>query len=480
VTGLDWLLHFPAHSQNGGDMSLIGHLLLEAMLIVSTLTKFAALGSAGRRGSLILSLLLLFPLLSKASVCTEAVLNGSQIKTWSAAILEQKIYDEGLRSLEDVLSIYPEKYLRNFTNVFKSRSSQEASPQQPRTIMFDLIDRFFSTFNNDPAHRGYNIHEVFEFEEMTETFVPNRFYFGKSRRTEKGLRAINANVFVQNRPQTCYTCHGVNFHPIWRRYPDWNDAYGGHDDTFLSFRAQESKQEDYKQFRAEGQNQGLYKFLRFPEGGWASPYRPPGYTDLHGYEYRPNLRLGKALSRLNAKAIAARLFKNVQLSDLHLLNFLMQDCSHANINSATIRDMREEVLTRYISAGGNPNIHLRYRDGSFSEELSTTTAQFLYTLGVLPSDWNMDVNDQKLTRVQEYRWGDGNGQFSDLLKYELLSRMTQREARLEPYVRALPNPEPAPWGDLFDTLGVRIDTVKLKAGCSVLAELALQKFARGP
>jgi hypothetical protein len=78
------------------------------------------------------------------------------------------ILKEKNSSIEEIISALPDSMRENFTFMKESQSTQGASPNSPRAIVFGKDSKLVMTFNGDPTQAGYDIIEVMAFNETTK------------------------------------------------------------------------------------------------------------------------------------------------------------------------------------------------------------------------------------------------------------------------------------------------------------------------
>lgn len=136
--------------------------------------------------------------------------------------LVQLIEREKLTSIEQVLPKLPAHYRSEYVFMYRSRSLQGASFENPRVILFGKDASFLLTFNGDPKHEGYNKLEIIQFRDKEK-----RFEF-----REIELTPGQPARFSGPNPQKCLACHqsnvrvGIDPRPNWEPYSIWPGAYG--------------------------------------------------------------------------------------------------------------------------------------------------------------------------------------------------------------------------------------------------------------
>ncbi len=140
--------------------------------------------------------------------------------------LERIIKSSGATRVEDVLPLLDTDLRSNYSLITTTRSTQFASPEEPRVNLFAKDASFVLAFAGSEGVRGGNTIETIHLAENDKTFQ-----FGQVVFTERGP--------VFNRPGkiiSCFACHAttkgnlriakLEAHPIFDSYPDWPDRYG--------------------------------------------------------------------------------------------------------------------------------------------------------------------------------------------------------------------------------------------------------------
>jgi mono/diheme cytochrome c family protein len=126
-----------------------------------------------------------------------------------------------VRSVETLLPRLPRKFRGEYALVYKSRSLQEASFQNPRVLMYNADSSLVISFNGHPSQKGFDQLEVMSFNQKSKSFEFREINF--ATRTRGGaLPEVN--------PPKCLRCHGDSPRPIWDGYPLWPGLYGSQDD----------------------------------------------------------------------------------------------------------------------------------------------------------------------------------------------------------------------------------------------------------
>jgi hypothetical protein len=200
-----------------------------------------------------------------------------------------------------------------------SQSLQSATPDAPRAIVFGKDGKFTLTFNGNPGQAGFNSIEMMQFLETTPT--TGRFELQEIEFSENGTEP--ARISPLNPPK-CSRCHGTDPKPLWEEYDRWPGAYGEEDDALIDFddtsrfpttadgdnklvARHRQHLREFRNFLASRSAHPRYRWLRFPQDT-DSPVAPYIPTIRSGSDpLRPNLRLTKLFSELNARRIVRKL-----------------------------------------------------------------------------------------------------------------------------------------------------------------------------
>ena len=174
----------------------------------------------------------------------EALLNFKDIKD-IVALKKPK-------SISELLSYLPPRYLASYTLVYNSRSLQEASFQNPRVIVYGSDARLVLSFNGNEEQKKGNSVEIMEFFKGYKTEFRFHEIVFKSEQAQ-----IRENV------KSCTACHREDARPIWDSYALWPGVYGSHDDNISSATDHLIKLEntEFKKWRDQKENHPRYRWL---------------------------------------------------------------------------------------------------------------------------------------------------------------------------------------------------------------------------
>ncbi|MEQ1879057.1 MAG: hypothetical protein ABL958_20625, partial [Bdellovibrionia bacterium] len=131
-----------------------------------------------------------------------------------------------VKSIEQLLPLLPEELRADYVLMYRSRSLQDASFENPRAIMFGKDARLVLSFNGDPSHKGFSEIEAIQYREKEARFEFREIQFG-----------ARVDISAAN-PAKCLKCHqaatrtGVDPRPNWEPYSFWPGAYGAADGFF--------------------------------------------------------------------------------------------------------------------------------------------------------------------------------------------------------------------------------------------------------
>ena len=203
---------------------------------------------------------------------------------------------EHVDSVERALALLPQELRKNYVLVFSSRSLQEATPAEPRAILFGTDAQFVVTFNGGAARRGADALETMQFDARTNTFHFREISFPAA--------GAAPHVSADN-PARCTACHGVPARPIWDTPPYWPGAYGERYGSGLS-RTESAGMRAFLEESARGSRYGqLIDPARFAE---RTTYVAPSHARYGGEVTEPpNARFSLVLATLNVRSLVAAL-----------------------------------------------------------------------------------------------------------------------------------------------------------------------------
>ena len=235
----------------------------------------------------------LMMLTTLVSVMGTSVFALEPAESFTLTDLTRLMASNHVSKIETLIPLLPSGLRRNSTFITQSESMQSATPLSPRVVLWNERGGFAMTFNGGlHGQDGSSVLEVLQADQQ------NKLHFYK----------IAFPLGTVSEPKSCLQCHGTDPRPIWKEYPTWKDSYGSQDD-FTPI----EQSGDFEKFIQGAHTQARYQSLFSAdvktEDYSSYPYRGDHLarsTDLFtAFNYRPNLRLGEFLTRLNARRLAA-------------------------------------------------------------------------------------------------------------------------------------------------------------------------------
>jgi cytochrome c551/c552 len=177
--------------------------------------------------------------------------------------MQSLVENKKIKSVEEFITVMPEKWKEKYTLVYSSRSIQGASYENPRVIIYSGNTMF--TFNGGESQLGGNKIEAISFNESKNKYESMEITFNPG-----------TNAIVEHNPKSCIQCHQTEIKPIWDSYRQWPGVYGGNDDflfkelmqnqvdpkekngylTYLKNKAKNSRYSKLPDIKAETNNAG--------------------------------------------------------------------------------------------------------------------------------------------------------------------------------------------------------------------------------
>lgn len=234
-------------------------------------------------------------------------------------------------------------------HLVETRVSQSADPDAPRVIAWDEERGFVVSYNGGAPKQTHGQRlDLHQFDQQTSRF---------------DLSSVDFPIAPGNpklESSGCDTCHGPRARPIFSMYPDWPGFYGSDNDelTRKEIPAQAAELTDYTKLRARIPSLPRYAPLfseadvqaRFGRSLWDTfPYRPDTHEDIHAvsraFAFRPGLRLGLVLARMQARALVAHVVGHPRFAKLGpaFLGTLLECSPSPKASSNVARDAREAL-----------------------------------------------------------------------------------------------------------------------------------------
>jgi hypothetical protein len=233
-----------------------------------------------------------------------------------------------VRNLDEVPALLPDAVLRNFVlkhgvhrtgergHLSERQVSQSASPEAPRAILWDERSGMVLSYNGGQKNQTNGQRLDWQaFDPKTRAFHLEAIDFP--------IEAGNAKAYGKDGGADCVTCHGPLERPIFSMYPDWPAFYGSDNDELSSTKVavQAAEHHDYEAFRkglgaTSARYTPLFDAARVKRTAGVDiyafwPYRPDLDEKItapsRAFAFRPGLRLGVVLNRLQAQMLAARI-----------------------------------------------------------------------------------------------------------------------------------------------------------------------------
>jgi hypothetical protein len=269
-------------------------------------------------------------------------------------------------TLDEVPALLPDEVLRNFVlkhgihrtgergHLSERQVSQSANPDAPRAILWDQSTGTILSYNSGRADQTSNQRlDWHRFDPDTKSFALEAMDFPIA--TGKG----QGKTYGVHSGADCSSCHGPLERPIFSMYPDWPAFYGSDNDELTSTKVavQVAEMRDYQAFRANaGKTHPRYAPLFAAERvkrtanvpiypTW--PYRQDLEENINApsraFAFRPGLRLGIVLSRMQAQMLAARIQAHKNYGALgklfvHQLLQCSSDKTHARAHASAVAE----------------------------------------------------------------------------------------------------------------------------------------------
>jgi len=294
--------------------------------------------------------------------------------------------------IDGALAMLPRSLRMSYVLMHNSGSIQGATFEQPRAILFSPAADLMVAFNGESQPGGNRI-EAMAYNKKTEMYDLYEVVFE------------NGRVRSQTNPKACMACHTSYRVPNWRKYDNWNGAYGavanGFDrlqETYAGFKGGRLDEFNvpyssgshvfnaFKSFKARQMSLPRYRQLVSPpdEPFWPFSSHPAQGTE--SYDYAPNRRFGIGLAFHMSRSIGVRLqrsdlFKNYPATVTSAL--LKCEPYRTDLQSRILNILKIKPLFESADA-----IALHARKNNFFEQ---ALFQVLAVAGIQPDTWRMDL-----------------------------------------------------------------------------------------
>ncbi len=243
--------------------------------------------------------------------CTVAA-NGEEVQDdsedscvrFSSFIAEKEVnsIDELLEAMSR--SVEWSEFLKSYTFVFRSKSLQQATPTNPRAVVYGKDAKLIFTFLGRPDKNGRDTLEVSCWRPQKNAF--EYFELASNGKILTSLTPQNAN------PRSCLRCHGSDPRPNWDAYNFWPGTYGSLERAGCGVsRMNKPEYKFYRGFLAKSRYKGRYAFLPnevAPKNGYddvcPSDLNRVVRTIRNGENASPNADLLDRIQTLNVKRVA--------------------------------------------------------------------------------------------------------------------------------------------------------------------------------
>jgi hypothetical protein len=347
-------------------------------------------------------------------------------------------------TLDEVPQHLPRAMLKNFVlkhgrvrtgergHLVEQRVSQSADPVAPRAILWDDATGTVVTYNGGTREQTHGQRlDVLAFDDARKAF---------------DLAGIEPGA-IDGGAQDCTSCHGASQRPIFSMYPDWPSFYGSDNDELSNVKVavQVAELADYRRFIAGAATRSpRYAPLFAPANVEAAvkrepyetfPYRPDLREDIHApsraFAFRPGLRLGVLLNRLQARSLARSLVAHPRYATLGRL--FLANLVRCRIGSDLLgkRSDVEAALGEHARIVGGAALHYRQAWKLFDLEVRDVDIRYSYAHDGYRSD-DASKNPMAVGYIGTY-WNsyfDGSATIDELVALALYEEQAARSPEL--------------------------------------------------
>ena len=353
-------------------------------------------------------------------------------------------------TLDDVPQFLPLDIVKSFVlkhgreragergHLVERRISQSADPQAPRAILWEEGRGLVLSYNGglSTQKNGQRL-DIHTFDERSRTFA---------------LKAVDFPIapgHAELKTSDCGHCHGPHMRPIFSMYPDWPGFYGSDNDelTNRTVAVQAAELGDYRQFRRDvASKHPRYAPLFRDATVQASlgrpiyetfPYRPDDSADIHAisraFAFRPGLRLGILLNRLQARALVAHVVAHPRYPKLgrFFLSTLLGCRVDGKAWADLRRDVEEAVGESAQYAPESTTLHYRQVWKMFGLDVRDVDIRYSYEHEGYRSN-DATANPMGVGYIGTY-WNsyfDGSATIDELVAYGLYEDLARRSSEL--------------------------------------------------
>ena len=360
--------------------------------------------------------------------------------------------DESPTRLDDLLPRLSAELRSGFTFIFSSRSPHgargEVDPLHPRVLLFTPDGRLLLAFTSNKNGSGYGVVESIHFNDADRAFYTSKFVLREATRKDPRLKSELLHNGELNQRE-CIRCHGTDPRPIFDSYPLWPGFYGSLEDGFLRGSPEATL---YERFLKTKKDQSPFRYLKFGSESKMTPYEDgtAKAPEMDPLRFRPNERLGIALTDLNWRRIARQLERSPSYGKYaRPLAGGLADCWSIPIEGYA--DPIQNLLAvedKYRLSRMEPFVgkitDQKFRMQELNENLPENLAKVVYAsrlFGVSREEWSMSLEKRSLG------FFDGllTGRVRDSLPYiaqDFLSGMLEALSIGDPGLRAVAPVEP--------------------------------------
>lgn len=300
-------------------------------------------------------------------------------------MLERASQNKTIKDVESLLPLLPQALRSNYVVMYQSRSLQQASPENPRILMFTPRADFILTFNGHSSQRGYEKLELMNFDYNLNQFVFHEVSFDQ----EKGYQISQPN------PAVCMKCHqsntrtNTNPRPNWEPYSLWPGALGSNDGHFASAIDQRLDYKSHMKSLFSVQDQSFLKLQKNEKQILENFIKTK--KNHPRYQYLIDLKINRIsldepseltdrLANLNARRVVQEIKNLPQYENLKEIFLSVVKCDKLNVSDSTREWLKQNRSFDEFSGITDKN------KMNFSDLIHLTFEPF----GIDTSDWSMD------------------------------------------------------------------------------------------